>query len=206
MISQSGFPSTLQPAQPKREVGRDQILGGPVGFIDEILKDTVEYIAGTPVNEARVQRTDLEQLGQWKEYASQRFEGSMTGFNMPKTRESNDPELRMKQLQGELTAAHNYEVSHVSVEEKRGEVNKRLGFNENYRVPINEDGDYSGEYYKAEDERKNSKLTEAELKANREKQVAQARGRATPGFQMRQGELDMGKERAGGGHFTTAPG
>lgn len=191
-------PITLLSSQSKKEVKRNPVMG--------LFEDTFEYIAGTPVKEGSLQRVDLEQAGQWKEHIPGRVEGSLTGFNKPRTPETLNPQIRVEQLKRELTAAHNYEVTHLPVEEKRVKTNELLGFNKNYRVPVDESGNYSGIYYEIEVESKNSELSKAELKANREKQVAQARGKAQAGFQMRQGELDMGKERVGGGHFSTAPG
>lgn len=152
--------------QPKKEVKRNPIMG--------LFEDTFEYIAGTPVNEGPVQRVDLEQRGQWKEYTSGRVEGSLTGFNIPRTPETLNPQIRMEQLKTELTAAHNYEVTHLPVEEKRVKTNELLGFNRNYKVPVNESGNYSGVYYETEVESKNSELTEQELKHKRESQLAQA--------------------------------
>ena len=204
MANQSGFPSTLQPVQPKREVRRDQILGGTMGFIDETIGETFTYITGDYpiVNEGPVRGPALENLNKSPEMVR----GELTGFRKPRTEADVNPEIAVNSIQQEILAEHNQAKIEPTIEQRRTEVNSKIGIgNVLYKDTVRDDGTLRVDV-QVDLDRKNSELDAEQLKVKRESQIALARGKTQAGFPMRQGELDMGKERVGGGHFTTAPG
>lgn len=189
--------NTLQHPQPKQErLNPSQVIGGTFEDIFETITGTgTGYVHEAQVMEGQGIPKDLENLASTSEFKTKfPTSGEITGFQKAKALEAAE----------EIISVHRQEQMQNPLTQKRIEVNSAIGIrNVLYEDTVNSDGSLRVDV-QVEMDKKNSEIAEAELKAKREAQLVQARGKATPGFQVGENELLKGGENQS--HFTKAVG
>ena len=187
--------TTLQSTQPKKEVKihpRD-VIGG-------LFEDAFETLTGSGtgfLNEAPLTKQEFKDIQKWPEQKTAMPDRGSIEFNR-----------RATVVTQEISQISSARSTIDALKAKRQEVNTKIGIgNTSYEDTVREDFTLRVDV-QTDIDKANSQLTEKQIKATRKSILATAtRGKQKAGsFQMKEGELLMGNERSGGGHWTNNPG